>query len=163
MKLVLLVAAVVGLLGACGGGSGPETITTPTLPPTQSEAAAARNARQPAPTPTKPPETAAKPGPTADETIDAAVVLFMAAAAAVDGAAGDCSKMAAALNTWLDANESERNEVMLELSSIPEQQRIETFNQKMAKHRDKIEKLATHMEACEGDDEFTEAWQRLQA
>lgn len=155
MKHVLIAVAVSVLLSACGG-SGPETATTPTLPPTSDEPAAA-----PAPAAEPAAPTAAEPAASPEAVIDRAVAMFIAAAKVVNAAAGDCPKMAADLNAWMDGNDTERNLVMDELGKIPEEERVAQFNDKMMQHRDVLQAMQQSVGECMGTPAFDAAWQRL--
>lgn len=144
------------LVGACGG-SAQETATTPTLPPTDSEA----RAQDAKPEPAKP--EPAKPEPASEEdVIDRAVAMFIAAAGVINGATGDCTKMAADLNAWLDTNDAERNAVMDELAKIPEEERVAGFNDKMMAHRDVLQAMQGSVGGCVDDPAFVKAWERLE-
>ncbi|HUH03878.1 MAG TPA: hypothetical protein VML75_17905 [Kofleriaceae bacterium] len=166
MRNLSIAAAVLALLSACGGSSA-TTETTPTLPPTSDEAAAAR-AKAKADPPAVPAEPAVaepteeEPAAGREQVIDRAVAMFFAVAKLVNAAAGDCAKMAANLNSWLDRNDQERNLVMDELAKIPEEERVDDFNRKMMKHREVIEEMQQSVGACVGTPAFDEAWQRLE-
>jgi uncharacterized lipoprotein len=166
MRNLSIAAAVVALLSACGG-SNTETQTTPTLPPTSDEAAAEATTKAEADPPEAPPAEPAKPTVAApmagrEQVIDRAVAMFVAVAKVVNAAAGDCTKMAANLNTWLDRNDQERNLVMDELAKIPEEERVDDFNRKMMQHREVIEGMQQSIGGCVGTPAFDEAWQRLE-
>lgn len=165
MTNLSIAAALLAVLSGCGG-SNTEIATTPTLPPTSEEAAAAKAAQTPAaeaPAEAPPAEpTVAEPVAGREQVIDRAVAMFIAVAKVVNAAAGDCTKMAANLNTWLDRNDQERTLVMDELAKIPEEERVDEFNAKMMQHREVIEGMQQSIGGCVGTPAFDKAWQRLE-
>lgn len=151
MRSLLVLVLVCG----CGNSGSKPAPAEPAPPPPPDAAPAATQQAQP---PDQPTEQAA--GGQADP-VQRAVDMFIAIAKVMGNAGDDCPRMARDLETWLNANDAERQEIMTQLAAVPEKERNERFQEQMADHKDALASMQSALQACGNDPQFADVWKRL--
>ncbi len=149
-----MLAAIALLVAGCPGGNGK---AEPPKPPPDAAAAPAPDAG------TAP---AAQLTPEQEAMADRAIAMTQDMATKLQAAAGDCAKMAAAVNTWVDTNGAEHDRLFQEMMALPEEtQKVlaARMEEKTRANAESFRGLAKAVKACEADPEFAKAWERFES